>query len=177
MTARSSVLDQPPTTGSPPAFRHPDRFPGSPVINHFPRSAKPQSLRVWGDRSALAFYSAAARGSLATALAELPILFTEGGCTDDTDRLALIVPCHRGRDLRPSSESEPPCSRERTCRMRRTDGQPREIDPIFGHSFGVPHGAPGHELEPQRADGLGGDLADGETLAWETAWVDLGGEG
>jgi hypothetical protein len=61
--------------------------------------------------------------------------------------------------------------------MRRTDGQPREIDPIFGHSFGVPHGAPGHELEPQRADGLGGDLADGETLAWETAWVDLGGEG
>jgi hypothetical protein len=60
--------------------------------------------------------------------------------------------------------------------MRRTDGQPREIDSRFTHPF--PHAAAaGHDLEPHRPDGHGGDLADGDTLSWETAWVDLGGEG
>jgi hypothetical protein len=61
--------------------------------------------------------------------------------------------------------------------MRRTDGQPREVDSAFGHSCGFPHAAPGHDREPHRTDGPAGDLADADTLAWETAWVDLGGEG
>ena len=60
--------------------------------------------------------------------------------------------------------------------MRRTDGQPREVDSRPLHSF-LHLAATGHDLEPHRADGPGGDLADGDTLAWETAWVDLGGEG
>jgi len=60
--------------------------------------------------------------------------------------------------------------------MRRTDGQPREVDSRFPHSFPYTTAA-GHDLEPHRADGPAGDLADGDTLAWETAWVDLGGEG
>jgi hypothetical protein len=33
-------------------------------------------------------------------------------------------------------------------------------------------------LDPQHADGPGDEsAADGELSAWETAWVDLGGEG
>ena len=60
--------------------------------------------------------------------------------------------------------------------MRRTDGEPREVDSRFAHTF--PHAAAsGHDLEPHRPDGPAGDRADGDTSAWETDWVDLGGEG
>ena len=60
--------------------------------------------------------------------------------------------------------------------MRRTDGQSHEIESRFSHPF--PHTtSSGQELDLQHADGPADDAADGELSAWESAWVDLGGEG
>jgi hypothetical protein len=62
--------------------------------------------------------------------------------------------------------------------MRRTDGQRREVDCAIPGPLGPLHApTPGDEGGPHRADGPtdGGD--DRETSVWETAWIDLGGEG
>jgi len=62
--------------------------------------------------------------------------------------------------------------------MARKDGQRRAFDPSPAGSLGFAHpGGLFHETDASAADRLLGDVAEDAAPSWETAWIDLGGEG
>ncbi|HLN31210.1 MAG TPA: hypothetical protein VK395_25940 [Gemmataceae bacterium] len=62
--------------------------------------------------------------------------------------------------------------------MPRKDGQKRPFDASSARFLGSSHLA-GHaqETDSRPAEHLVGDVAEGAAPNWETAWIDLGGEG
>jgi hypothetical protein len=61
--------------------------------------------------------------------------------------------------------------------MSWTDGQRREVESSFGHAPGSHTSSVGHDWDAFRSEAPRGDTTDAELPAWESAWVDLGGEG
>jgi hypothetical protein len=62
--------------------------------------------------------------------------------------------------------------------MRWIDGPRRDVEAYFSQTPGYPHaGLAGHDWDLLRAEGPATDVTDTEMSGWETAWVDLGGEG
>jgi hypothetical protein len=62
--------------------------------------------------------------------------------------------------------------------MRWLDGPRRDVEACFSQTPGYTHaGLTGHDWDGLRGDGSTSDATDAEISAWETAWLDLGGEG
>jgi hypothetical protein len=62
--------------------------------------------------------------------------------------------------------------------MARKDGQRRAFDRSPAGPLGFAHpGGLSHETDSLPAERLLGDIAEEAGPSWETAWIDLGGEG
>jgi hypothetical protein len=62
--------------------------------------------------------------------------------------------------------------------MRWTFGRHGSLDFSSGHAPGFgPVPAPRHDTQPRRRESRNVEVPEGEIQSWETAWIDLGGEG
>jgi hypothetical protein len=62
--------------------------------------------------------------------------------------------------------------------MRRTDGGHGPLNFPSLHALGfAPLPSPRHDTETRRKENRSVDVPERETGHWETAWIDLGGEG